>query len=239
MASSVDSSVARPRLRGVSHQFAFFAAVGAGPLLLALTGWRWPIAVYAASLATMLGVSAAYHRGPWSPAVRRLWQRADHAAIFLFIAGTYTPVCALALPAGEGNRLLAAVWAGAGLGVLRALAWPGAPRWVVAGLYVALGWAMVLALPAVLTATGPGMLAIILAGGIVYTIGATIYAMRWPDPWPRTFGYHEVFHALTVVAVVVHFGAMTAVARAADRVTPSGWSAPSAAPPGIGTTEIR
>ncbi|MEZ4399009.1 MAG: hemolysin III family protein [Kofleriaceae bacterium] len=203
----------RPRLRGVSHQLAFVVALTAGPILVAATGWRWPLAVYAASLATMLGVSAAYHRGPWSPAVRRLWQRADHAAIFVFIAGTYTPLCVLAMEPAAGRTLLAVVWAGAGLGVLRALAWPHAPRWVVAGLYVALGWCMVLVLPAVLRATGPWLLGVILAGGVLYTVGATIYAMKWPDPWPRTFGYHEVFHALTVVAAGMHFGALVAMTR--------------------------
>jgi len=202
----------RPRLRGASHMGAFFVAITAGPVLFALTGGRWPVAVYAASLAAMLGVSAAYHRGPWSPRARRLWQRADHAAIFVFIAGTYTPLCVLAMPPADGRWLLAVVWSGAALGVLRAMAWPHAPRWVSATLYILLGWCMVLAMPAVLRATGPGLLALILAGGICYTVGAIIYALRWPDPWPRTFGYHEVFHALTIVAVVLHFAAILSIA---------------------------
>lgn len=203
-----------PRLRGVSHQIAFFFAVAAGLLLVALTGWRWPVAVYAASLATMLGVSAAYHRGRWRPAVRRRWQRADHAAIFVFIAGTYTPVCVLAMEAASGRQLLALVWIGAILGVLRAMFWPGAPRWVVSGLYVLLGWVMIIALPAVARGTGVPLLLVILLGGLLYTVGATMYALRWPDPWPKVFGYHEVFHALTIVAVLCHFGAVVTVARA-------------------------
>jgi channel protein (hemolysin III family) len=149
----------RPRLRGALHLLGFIVAAAAGPILVAATGWRWPVAVYAASLALMLGVSAAYHRGPWSPAVRRWWQRADHAAIFVFIAGTYTPLGAIAMPASSGHPLLAVVWVGAALGVLRALAWPHAPRWIAASLYVVLGWSMVIALPAVLRAhrrAGPG-----------------------------------------------------------------------------------
>ena len=202
-----------PRLRGVLHQVAFFIAAAAGVALVASTGWQWPLAVYAASLALMLGTSAAYHRGSWSPRVRRWWQRADHAAIFVFIAGSYTPLCALALPPWPGHALLVAVWLGAGLGVARALAWPSAPRWVVAGLYVALGWAMVVALPAVVHATGVPLAAVILAGGALYTVGAAIYAAGWPDPWPRTFGYHEVFHALTIAAAIVHFGALATLAR--------------------------
>lgn len=202
----------RPRLRGVSHQIGFFCALAAGAVLLAATGGAWPVAIYVASLAAMLGVSAAYHRGRWHPVTRRRWQRADHAAIFVFIAGTYTPLCVLAMDGAEGRLLLAVVWGGAALGVLRALFWPGAPRWVVSGLYVLLGWCMVIAMPAVARAIGVPLLAQILAGGAFYTVGATIYALRWPDPWPRVFGYHEVFHAFTIVAVLCHFAAVAAIA---------------------------
>ena len=211
--TAADLVDARPRLRGVSHQAGFFVAVAAGPLLFALSGGRWPVAIYAVTLAAMLGISAAYHRGPWSVRTRLLWKRADHAAILVFIAGTYTPVCMLALPGSAGHGLLTVVWLGAGLGVLRAMAWPGAPRWVAAALAILLGWAMVLAMPAVLHATGPGLLALIVAGGVCYTVGAVIYALRRPDPWPRTFGYHEIFHALTLIAVVLHFTAILILAR--------------------------
>lgn len=203
----------KPRLRGVSHQGAFFVALGAGAVLVTLAAERGPVAIYVASLLVMLGTSAAYHRGAWSERARRLWQRADHAAIFVFIAGTYTPLCVLAMPGADGRFLLALIWSGAGLGVLRALLWPDAPRWIASALYVAVGWTMVLALPAVERATGPALLAVILAGGVCYTVGAIVYALRRPDPWPRTFGYHEVFHALTIVAVVLHFGVVYALAR--------------------------
>lgn len=202
-----------PRLRGVLHQIAFTAAAGAGVTLLALSPWRWSVAVYVASLLTMLGVSAAYHRGTWGPRAAGWWQRADHAAIFLCIAGSYTPLCADVL-GPVGRHLLAWVWIGAGLGIARALLWPGAPRAVVAGGYVALGWVMLAALPAVVAATSPLALLLILGGGTLYSVGALIYARRWPDPWPRTFGYHEVFHALTVGAAALHFGAIALLTAA-------------------------
>lgn len=203
--------LAPPRLRGMLHLGGFVVAAIAGPLLFALTGARWSVAVYAASLMAMLGISVAYHRGRWTPPVKRRWKRADHAAIGIFIAGTYTPICAIGMAAPEGPRLLAMVWAAAGLGAVRAIAWPTAPRWIAAATYVLIGWVAILALPAILHAIGPLRLGLIVAGGVCYTIGATIYAMRWPDPWPRTFGFHELFHALTLVAVVLHFGAILAI----------------------------
>lgn len=204
-----------PRFRGVIHQGAAVVAGAAGVALLGATGWRWPVAVYVASLVVMLGTSACFHRGTWSARAQAWWQRADHAAIFVAIAGGYTPLCALGMAPGPGRTLLAVVWGGAALGVIRALAWPHAPRAVVAGLYVALGWALVLALPAVARGTGVPLLAIILAGGAADTVGAAIYARRWPDPWPRTFGYHELFHALTVIGATAHFGVVAALARTA------------------------
>lgn len=201
----------RPRLRGVSHQFAFFLALGAGAVLTASA--RTPTAaaaaaIYAATLATMLGTSAIYHRVRWAPRARAIWRRLDHAAIFLFIAGTYTPVAVLALGGGSGARLLALVWLGAGLGVVRAVLWPRAPRAVAAALYVALGWLLVAYWHEVRGALPPAPRALILVGGALYTIGALTYALRRPDPLPRVFGYHEVFHALVVIACACHFAAV-------------------------------
>lgn len=196
----------RPRLRGVSHQFAFFVAIGAGAVLVATTA-SLAIAVYAITLAQMLGVSASYHRGSWRPAARRRWKRADHASIFVFIAGTYTPICS--------TRLLVIVWIGAALGALRALLWVDAPRWLSALLYVGLGWLVIGELPAV-AAAGTGVLVLLAAGGLLYTLGAIVYALRWPDPSPRVFGYHEVFHAFVIGAVLCHFAAvvlLTATSR--------------------------
>ncbi len=205
---------APPRLRGVSHQFAFFVALGAGAALLALTG-RWPVAVYAVTLAALFGVSASYHRGGWRPAARRWWQRADHATIFTFIAGTYTPLCALGIGGTDGLRLLVVIWTGAVLGAMRALVWPTAPRWIAAALYVLLGWSVLVYLPVVAATTGALALAAIIAGGVLYTVGALTYALRWPDPAPRVFGYHEVFHALVIAAAICHFAAVVLVLRGA------------------------
>ncbi|MCA9679186.1 MAG: hemolysin III family protein [Kofleriaceae bacterium] len=214
--SYLDEAVAKPRLRGVAHQFSFFVALGAGGVLVAMAstaGAAVAAAIYAVTLATMLGVSASYHRGHWRPAAAVRWRRADHAAIFVFIAGSYTPVCALGVGGAAGARLLVMVWLGATLGALRALLWVDAPRWVSAALYVGLGWLAVAYLPTVAAATGPAVLAPILAGGLLYTVGATVYALRWPDPSPRVFGYHEIFHALVVAAVICHFAAVVQLVR--------------------------
>lgn len=197
----------KPRLRGVSHHMAFYVALAAGAALVAIATSRAVVAagVYAATLALLFGVSAAYHRVDWAPGPRALMRRLDHAAIFLFIAGSYTPICLLALgPAGHG--LLAAVWAGAALGVARAVWWPGAPKAIAAALYVALGWLVVLKLPAIAAALGPAAVVPLAAGGALYSVGAVVYALRRPDPAPAVFGYHEVFHALVIVACGLHFG---------------------------------
>src|SRR6188768_2539133 len=136
----------KPLLRGVSHQLAFFCAVGAGAVLVAMSRTAHAalaIGIYAATLAAMLGISACYHRGTWGPRALAFWRRADHATIFCFIAGTYTPIALLAIGGAAGARLLAIAWSGAALGALQAILWTNAPRWLAAGLYVALGWTLV------------------------------------------------------------------------------------------------
>jgi len=197
----------KPLLRGVSHQIAAGVAL-AGWLLLALRARSAAAAVgahvYGASLVTLFAVSAAYHRPFWGPRPRAVWRRIDHSAIFLLIAGTYTPLCLL-LGGSMGRALLAAVWAGALLGVLRSVFWPRAPRWLIAALAVGLGWAVVPVLPALAVALGAGGLALLFAGGAAYTLGAVVYARRWPDPSPRVFGYHEVFHLMVIAAAVCHY----------------------------------
>ena len=208
----------RPRLRGVSHQHACFVALGAGLVLVAMAGsLRAALAagIYAALLAGMLGVSASYHRLPWGPAARRWWRRADHAMIFAFIAGTYTPIALLALPGPAGARLLALVWVAAALGVVRALVWVGAPRVITASLYAGVGWLVAGYLPEVRAAVDPLTLGLVVAGGALFTVGALVYATRRPDPLPSVFGFHEVFHAFVVAGCAAHFAAVFRIVRAA------------------------
>jgi hemolysin III len=209
----VDATLDKPRLRGVSHELAFFSALGAGAVLIALAPQRavGAAAVYAVSLATMLGTSALYHRPNWSPGPRRWIRRADHAAIFLLIAGTYTPFTLL-LPL-HGAAMLALAWIGAAAGILQSLFWVHAPRLLVAALYVGFGWAIVLFWPALHAALGAGGLFFLVLGGALYSIGAIIYTARRPDPAPAVFGYHEIFHAFVVAAAVCHFAVVVGVVR--------------------------
>ncbi len=206
---------AKPLLRGVSHEIgAAFALAGWVALVRAAPGPRaaFAAAVYGLALTAQLAVSALYHRPRWGARARLLMRRLDHAAIFLLIAGTYTPVCLL-LP-GAGPALLALVWLGALGGMILSVLWPLAPKWLMAALAIALGWAVVPALPALHAAIGAGGLWLLLAGGIAYTVGALVYASRRPDPFPRVFGYHEVFHALVIVAAVCHYVAVAGVVDA-------------------------
>lgn len=206
-------ALTKPRLRGVSHELAFFAALGAGAVLVALAppGARLAAAVYGVSLATMLGVSALYHRPTWAPGPRTWMRRLDHAAIFVLVAGTYTP---FALLLGErGPTVLALAWGGALLGILQSLFWVQAPRPLVVCLYVALGWAVAVFWPALHAALGVPALSALVLGGVLYSIGAVVYAARKPDPSPAVFGYHEIFHAFVIAAAVCHFGVVVAVVR--------------------------
>ncbi|NDD28683.1 MAG: hemolysin III [Proteobacteria bacterium] len=202
--SSAELSRPKPRLRGVSHLWATVAAIVAGAVLVALASSgraRLAGTVYSVSLATMFGVSALYHVPTWSPGVRQWLRRLDHASIFLFIAGSYTPFCLLALRQGE--VLLGLAWLGAGLGILQALFWIGAPRVLSASIYLALGWMVVPYLSTLTRAIGGSGVALVGAGGVCFTVGAVIYTMRRPDPLPATFGYHEIFHALVIAGCVL------------------------------------
>ncbi len=204
---------AKPLLRGVSHEIAAFAALAAWiALAAAATSARGRAAanVYGASLFALFLGSALYHRPTWPPRARAWMRRLDHSAIFLLVAGTYTPVCLL-LPPSSGLPLLAVVWGGAALGIVQSILWVHAPKPLVAAIYVALGWAVLPVLPAIGAALGPAALALLAAGGAAYTLGAVVYAARRPDPFPRVFGYHEVFHALVIAAAACH---LAVVARA-------------------------
>ncbi|RAS63862.1 channel protein (hemolysin III family) [Lentzea atacamensis] len=162
--------------------------------------------VYGATVLGLFGVSALYHRVTWkSDRVRTWMKRLDHSMIFVFIAGTYTPFALLAMDQETGRVVLAIVWTGAILGVTLKLAWPHAPRWLGVPIYIALGWVAVFVLPELLHHAGVAALVLLLVGGALYTAGAVFYATRWPNPWPQVFGYHEFFHAATVVAAICHY----------------------------------
>ena len=201
----------RPRLRGVSHQYAFVLAALAGPLLVVgaeTPAGRIAVAVYALTAVAMFGVSALYHRITWPPARRRQLRRLDHAMIYLLIAGTYTPFAALALSGAARVGVLVVVWTGALAGIALALAWSNRPKWLEAVLAVALGWVGIVVLPQLLDSVGAGAVLLVLAGGILYTAGSLVYARRRPDPVPGVFGYHELFHAFVVAAAACQYAAI-------------------------------
>ncbi|MCX5741741.1 MAG: hemolysin III family protein [Proteobacteria bacterium] len=169
---------------------------------------RVACAVYAVFLAALFGVSATLHRADWSPRVWAWLRRADHATIFVFIAGTYTPFSLLGLGGTTGTKLLVLAWTVCGVGVLRAVAWPHAPRAITAACFVAAGWVAVAYMPELRAAIDAGSFALIIGGGALFTLGAVIYLVRWPDPSPLVFGYHEIFHLLTIVGCGAHFVAV-------------------------------
>jgi hemolysin III len=198
----------KPRLRGVFHQYAFFVSLACGlALILAAGGGRARLAatIYALAVSALLGTSALYHRVTWRPRARRWMRRLDHSMIFVLIAGTYTPVALLALPSSVGRAVLIVVWAGVGVGVLFKLVWIDAPKWLLAGVYVALGCASLAVFGELPGAIGWLAVAGLALGGLLYAIGAVIYASGRPNPLPGVFGYHEVFHALVIVAAALHY----------------------------------
>jgi hemolysin III len=201
----------RPRLRGVSHQYAFAASIGFGALLVAIAsgpGERIAAGVFAAALATMFGVSALYHRVTWRPKARTWMRRLDHAAIYLLIAGTYTPFGLLALSGGWRWTVLPIVWGGAVVAIVVKLAWIDGPKWLTAAVGMALGWVGLVALPQLWAHSGPAGVGLLVLGGVFYTVGAVVYAARRPDPVPAVFGYHELFHALVIAAAACQYTAV-------------------------------
>jgi hemolysin III len=205
----------KPRLRGVSHQYAFYVALAAGAALVVLARGgeaRVAAGVYALSLAAMFGASALYHRVDWSPRPAAWLRRLDHSMIFVLVAGTYTPFAVLVLAPALGWTVLAVVWGGALVGIVISLLWIDAPRWLTALLYVALGWVSIVVMPQLWDRAGVLAVALLATGGLLYTAGAVVYARRRPDPVPRVFGYHEVFHVLVIAAAAVHFAAVAVYA---------------------------
>jgi hemolysin III len=203
----------RPRLRGVFHQYAFFAAVAAGTVLVVLADsvrGRFAMWIYAFALAAMFGVSALYHRVTWRSTRMRKWmRRLDHSTILLLIAGTYTPFALLAFEGKLADAILIVAWGGAAAGLVLNVLWVDAPTWITALVFVALGWVGVVAVPQLLD-VGIAPAVLVFVGGGLYTLGALAYALQRPNPVPAVFGYHEIFHVLVIVAAATHFVAVAA-----------------------------
>ncbi len=198
----------KPRLRGASHHAAFYVVLGAGPMLVATTSDRLATlatAIYAVCMAALFGISALYHRPNWPPGTRQRLRQLDHAAIYLMIAGTYTPIALLGIGGASGEAMLRWMWLGAILGILKSLVWVDAPKLLNAALYLILGWFGVALLPELAAHVGPQPVWLLLAGGLAYSVGAGVYALKRPDPAPQTFGYHEIFHGFVVLASLCHF----------------------------------
>ncbi|HVE74205.1 MAG TPA: hemolysin III family protein [Mycobacteriales bacterium] len=202
----------KPRLRGVLHEVAFALSLVSGTALICLADPgrpRFAAIVYASSVVLLFGTSAAYHRGQWSPRAHALMRRLDHSMIFILIAGTYTPFGLLLLEGRERWVVLVGVWTTALIGILVGNTLRQPPRWLSVALYVAMGWAAVGIIPDLIRRGEITVGVLLLVGGLLYTAGGIVYALRRPDPSPRWFGFHEVFHALTVVAFAVHYVAVS------------------------------
>ncbi len=204
----------KPKLRGVLHAVTFPLAVAAGLMLVALApnlGARICAGVYAVTSALLFGVSAAYHRGHWSELAQGLLRRFDHANIYLIIAGTYTPFAFLILRGDVRILVLSVVWAGALAGVLFRVLWTAAPRWLYTALFIGLGWIAAFFVPQFLKGTGLAVGLLVTLGGVLYSAGGLVYGLRRPNPSPRWFGFHEVFHACTVAAYILQYIAVSYV----------------------------
>jgi hemolysin III len=204
-------AVGKPLLRGVLHQIAFFGSLLVAPLvILGADGGRAraAAAVFAGSVTACFGASALYHRVTWTPRVRLWMRRVDHAGVYLLIAGTYTPVSLLALSGNWRPVVLTIVWVGAAAAIVLKFVWVAAPKWLAAAIGIALGWVAVVALPQLVAHLPAAAVILLVVGGLAYTVGAVVYARRRPDPVPSVFGYHELFHALTIVAVACQYVAI-------------------------------
>jgi hemolysin III len=204
----------KPLLRGVTHHISFYCAVVATAVLVVRArpgAATFAALVFGASLAILFGISALYHRVNWSPEARKRMRRLDHAAIFVLIAGGYTPLFGLVPSSAGGHGALAAIWVGAALGVFKSLLWPDAPKWITALLCVLLGWMVVGQVVDRVTVVGQLSVGLLIGSGAIYSLGAVVYALKRPDPAPRVFGYHEVFHALVVLASVCLFAHVVTV----------------------------
>ncbi|MBK8470193.1 MAG: hemolysin III family protein [Candidatus Phosphoribacter sp.] len=219
--SSQPATPLKPRLRGWLHAGTFPLVLLGGVVLVGIaptTPARVGAAIFTATAALLFGTSAVFHLGTWTGRVHGVLRRLDHSNIFLIIAGSYTPFALLLLPADQARSLLTIVWLGALGGVLFRVLWVGAPRWLYTPIYVALGWVAVFYFGPMLAGGGPVVMSLLVVGGVLYTLGAVVYGTKRPNPSPRWFGFHEVFHACTVAAFVVHF---VAIALAASGSSPA------------------
>ncbi len=205
-------ALVKPKLRGVSHEWAFFISLGFGVALIVLAKTpkaTFAVAIYAVSLSALFGTSALYHRVNWTRPNVRLWmRRLDHSMIFFLIAGTYTPFALLVLDGPLADAILAVVWIGAIAGAIVEMVWIDHPKWVAAIIYLAIGWVAVVAFPELWSEMGVAGTMLVAVGGLLYTAGAVVYATQRPNPSPAIFGYHEVFHLLVIAAAVAHFSAI-------------------------------
>lgn len=221
-AAATDAAIeTKPSWRGWIHAGTFPVAIATGVVLIALAHGapgKWAAAVFMATSLLLFGNSAVYHRFNWGPRTKAVLKRIDHANILLLIAGTYTPLAVLALPPQKGLLLLVVVWSGTVLGILFRVFWINAPRWLYVALYLALGWAAVMYMVDLLNAN-VAMMVLVCVGGLLYTVGAVIYAMKKPNPWPGKFGFHEIFHVCTVLAFLCHWTACLLISL--DPLVPS------------------
>ena len=204
----------KPRWRGVSHQAAAFAFPILGALLVVIahtSAARWAAVVYTVGVTAMYAASACYHRGPWSPPVRQRLRRLDHSMILVGIAATYTPIAVVGLDGRSARILLGVVWPLAVAGIVVQMVWLNAPRWLVAGVYVVVGWTALAFIPVLWNQLGVVTFSLVVSGGVVYSVGARVYSARRPDPMPAVFGYHEVFHALVIAAGLIFYVAIARV----------------------------
>jgi hemolysin III len=209
----------KPLLRGVSHQVAFFVALAGTALLAGRATTRTAVTaslVFGASLVLLFGTSALYHRIDWVPVARQRMRRLDHAAIFILIGGGYTPLFALVPSDTGGHGALAAIWIGAGVGVAKSIAWPSAPKWLTALVCVVIGWMVIGQVVARTASVGGTCVSLLVASGVTYSLGALVYALKRPDPFPKVFGYHEVFPALVIAASAFLYAHVALVLRAVD-----------------------
>jgi hemolysin III len=212
LVDTVAEFLGAPRARGWIHVFLTALFIFAGAALVPVA-WiatsptaGWATLIYSATIVAMFSVSAVYHRVHWRSRTAMQWmKRADHSMIFVFIAGSYTPFALLAMPADTGRLVLIVVYSGAAAGIALKMLWPSAPRAVGVPMYLLLGYVAIWFAPTLLHGAGVAAVAMLVAGAVLYNVGAILYGFRWPNPWPRTFGYHEFFHAFTAAAAICHY----------------------------------